>query len=78
MRGICDGSEKPKIPGPKECESQIMEVKPEGKVEGAEEMKPLEETVQKEKGKCICKIIVILSVLIFFLFYFFIAFMFFF
>ena len=57
MGVICEEREKPKIPGPKECESQIMEVKPEGKVEGAEEMKPLEKTDQKEKGKCICKII---------------------
>ena len=57
MGGIFDGSEKPKISGPKECESQKMEDKyEEGIIKGAKEMKLLEETDQKEKEKCICKI----------------------
>ena len=53
----CYHIEKAKISGPKECESQIKEEKyEEGKIKGAEEMKPLDETNHKEKGKCICKI----------------------
>ena len=57
MGVICEEREKPKIPGPKECESQKMEDKyEEGIIKGAKEMKLLEETDQKEKEKCICKI----------------------
>ena len=57
MGGICDGSKNQKIPGPKECESQITEDDyEEGIIKGAKEMKLLEETEQKEKEKCICKI----------------------
>ena len=49
--------EEAKISRSKECESQKMEDKyEEGIIKGAKEMKLLEETDQKEKEKCICKI----------------------
>ena len=49
--------EEAKISLSKECESQKMEDDyEEGIIKGAKEMKLLEETDQKEKGKCICKI----------------------
>ena len=54
---ICNQIEKAKISGSKECESQIMENNyEEGIIKDAKEMKLLEETDQKEKEKCICKI----------------------
>ena len=57
MGGICEGSKNQKISGPKECEPPKMEDDyEEGIIKGAKEMKLLEETDQKEKGKCICKI----------------------
>ena len=50
--------EEASIPGFKESESQTMEdIIEEGIIEGAEEMKLLDSTKQKEKGKYICKII---------------------
>ena len=53
----CYQIEKAKISGPKEYESQIKEDKfEEGKIKGAERMKPLDKSKHKEKGKCICKI----------------------
>ena len=49
--------EEAKISLSKECESQKMEDDyEEGIIKGAKEMKLLEETDQKEKEKCICKI----------------------
>ena len=49
--------EDAKISVTKECESENMEDKyEEGIIKGAEEMKLLDSTDQKEKGKCICKI----------------------
>ena len=57
MGVICDEIEEAKKSCSKECESQKMEDDyEEGIIKGAKEMKLLEETDQKEKGKCMCKI----------------------
>ena len=57
MGGICEGSKNQKNSGPKESEPPKMEDDyEEGIIKGAKEMKLLEETDQKEKEKCICKI----------------------
>ena len=53
MGGTCEGSKNQKNSGPKESEPPKMEDDyEEGIIKGAKEMKLLEETDQKEKGKC--------------------------